>query len=383
MELAELSMPHQMRSPQVKIRKPPLLILLHGTGSSEKEFFSIAQLFDERFIVLTVRAPFLQSTRRYLWFGMESISNVMVMNAIQAEFSRQALLKFIPQAVDAYQADANQVYLLGFDQGAVMALGLALTEPYLVNAVVSISGQLPDEFRTLMARPKLLHQMPLLVIHGLHDEIYPIALGRVINQTLTNYPVQLDYREQPYGHYLTQDSLQDAANWLCERLDVSGISGAVEPPSYRVKLGHVQLKVRNLERSIRFYIRYLGMRLVERTGNAYAFLASDDSHHELALQNLGAGGHLPEAESTGLAVLGFQVADAVALAQVYKHLIHANVPVKAVDHMVRWALYFKDPDGHEVEVYLDIRHLPGKADYWQGRDTQLPPEKILAALKPE
>jgi phospholipase/carboxylesterase len=380
MELAELSMPHLMRQPQLQIRKPPLLILLHGTGSSEKEFSSVAQLFDERLIVLTVRGPFMQSPRRYLWFGVDNINGVYVMNAIQAEYSRQALLKFIPQAVEAYQADANQVYLLGFDQGAVMALGLGLTEPYLIGGVISISGQLPDEFRSLMARPKQLKGLPVLVIHGLHDELYPVAQGRAINKALTSYPVQLDYREQPYGHFLTQDSLQDAANWLTERLDLSGVSAAVEPPAYHVGLGHVQLKVRNLERAIRFYIRFLGLHLVERTGNAYAFLAANGSHHELALQNVGANGHLPDADSVGLAVLGFQVADGVAFAQVYKQLITANIPVIATDHQVRWAIYFKDPDGNDLEVYVDTRHLRGKADLWQGRDLPLEAETIFAAL---
>jgi phospholipase/carboxylesterase len=381
MELAELPMPHLARPPRIVINNPPLLILLHGTGSSEREFYGMAELFDERFLVLTVRGPFMQSPRRYLWFGMDQSAGQYVINGVQAEYSRQALVKFVAHAADAYKADANQVYLLGFDQGAVMALGLALTESYFVRGAVSISGQLPGEFRALMMRPKQLQGLPLLIIHGLHDELYPVSLGREINKLLAKYPVQLDYREQSYGHHLTQDTLQEAANWLTERLDLNGVSGTVEPPAYRVTLGHVQLKVRNLERAIRFYVRYLGLHLVERTGNVYAFLAANGSHHELALQNIGAGGHIPPAESVGMAVLGFQVADLATFAAVYKHLIASNIPVTATDHQVRWAIYFKDPDGNDIEVYADVRHLPGKSDLWQGRDLPLEPEKILAALR--
>jgi phospholipase/carboxylesterase len=380
MELSELSMPHLVRPPKMSLRKPPLLIMLHGTGSSEKEFASMSQLFDERFLVLTVRGPFMQSPRRYLWFGVENVDGAYGVNPVQAEFSRQALSKFITQATEAYQADENQVYLFGFDQGAVMALGVALTAPYLVAGVVSISGQLPEQFRSLMVRPKQLKGLPLLIIHGLHDELYPISLGRAINKALSTHPVLLDYREQSFGHFLTQDSLQDAANWLIDRLDLSGVSASSEPPSYHVSLGHVQLKVRNLERAIRFYVRFLGLHLVERTGNAYAFLAANGSHHELALQNIGASGHLPDADSVGMAVLGFQVADQRVFAQVYKQLIIANVPVTTTDHQVRWAIYFKDPDGNDIEVYCDTRHLPGKADLWQGRDLPLEAERIFAAL---
>jgi phospholipase/carboxylesterase len=380
MELVELSMPHLVRAPKLPIRKPPMLILLHGTGGSEKEFSNMAQLFDERFLVLTVRGPFMQSPRRYLWFGVENVNGTYGVNAVQAEFSRQALSKFITQAAEAYQVDDNQVYLFGFDQGAVMALGVALTAPYLVSGVVSISGQLPDEFRSLMVRPKQLKGLPMLIIHGLEDELYPIALGRAINKVLSASPVTLDYREQTFGHFLTQDSLHDAANWLTNRLDLCGVNAASEPPSYHVSLGHVQLKVRNLERAIRFYIRFLGLHLVERTGNAYAFLAANGSHHELALQNIGAAGHLPGAESIGMAVLGFQVADQKTFAQVYKQLITANIPVTTTDHQVRWAVYFKDPDGNDIEVYCDTRHLPGKSDLWQGRDIPLEAERIFAAM---
>jgi len=378
--MIELSMPHLVRPPRLTLRKPPLLILLHGTGGSEKEFMEVAKSFDERCLALTVRGPFMQSPRHYLWFTMETVAGKYEMNTVQAQFSRQALIKFIMQAVEAYHANQNQVYLLGFDQGAVMSLSLMLTEPDLFAGAIVVSGQIPEAMRSIMARPERLKNFPLLVIHGLSDEIYPITQGRLINQLLSKYPVLMDYREYPFGHYLTQEAISDAGEWLTNRLDNLGVGGVPDLPDYQARLGHVQIKVRNLERSIRFYVRYLGLKLVERTGNAYAFLSANHSHHQLALQNIGPQGLVPHSESTGLYNIGFEVPDAAAFARAYKNLIHAGIPVSAIDHMVRRSLYFKDPDGNGVEIFLDTRALPGKSDLWEGRDLPLEPEHILSAL---
>jgi predicted esterase/catechol 2,3-dioxygenase-like lactoylglutathione lyase family enzyme len=381
MESAELSMPHLVRPPKMGVRKPPLLLLLHGMGSSEKDIFSIADTFDDRFNVVTVRGPFMQAPKRYLWFGVEHIGNTYMMNAIQTEFSRQALIKFIPQVVQAYKMDTDQVYVLGFSQGAVMSLALMLTEPDLLAGAIVINGQIPVELRSLMVKPEqMMKGFPVLVIHGVHDEVYPISQGRAIYSTLSSYPVILDYREQPTGHFLSQEGIADACAWLTARLDASSVSGIPEPPEYKVKLGHVQLKVRNLERAIRFYIRFLGLKLVERTGNTYAFLSSSNAHHEIALQNIGFEAPATRQDGAGLYHIGFEVPDPVSFAQVYKTLVEAGIQVTTVDHLVRWAIYLNDPDGNGLEIYWDTRGLPGKSDLWQGRDLPLLAEKILAIL---
>ncbi len=380
MSAVELSMPHLIRPPRMAGRKPPMLLLLHGAGGSEKEFFNHADLFDERFAVITVRAPFMQGHKRYLWFGMEKGGDTEEMDSIQVEFSRRSLAKFVAQAVDAYQLNPAQVYVLGFGQGAVMALSIMLTDPDLLAGAVVISGQIPEALRSLMARPEQLKGFPVLVMHGLHDELYPIGCGRAINIALSGYPVLLDYREKPVGHLLSQEALDDASAWLTVRLDASGVNGALTAPEFCASLGHVQIKVRNLERAVRFYVRFIGLRVTERTGNAYAFLSSCDSHHDLALQNIGPGGVLPGGEAIGLHCVGFEAPNAATFALVYKNLISASIPLVATDHIVRWSLYFKDPDGNGVEVYLDTRKMPGRSDLWLGRDLPLQPETILAVL---
>jgi phospholipase/carboxylesterase len=381
METAELSMPHLVRPPGLALRKPPLLILLHGAGGSEKELFEAVSLLDERFIVVTVRAPFMQSPRHYEWFGAEWLGGQRMMNLMQADFSRKSLEKFIPEAVHAYKANANRVYLLGFDQGATMALSLLLTDPELLAGVVAIAGQLPEEMRALMVKPDQLKGIPVLIVHGIQDQVLPLSAAEAIKTTLEGYRMEVSYLETPNTHELTAEMVDEANTWLTGRLETLQVEGEPIPPPYLTRLGHLQLRVRNLERSVRFYTQYLGMKVTERTGKTYVFLSSDSKHHELALQKIGPNAYIPRANTIGMQSIGFEVRDKIDFALAYQSLVESGIEVTATDHMVRWSLYFNDPDGNEVEIYCDARHWPGKSDYWQGRDLPLEAQTILAALK--
>jgi predicted esterase/catechol 2,3-dioxygenase-like lactoylglutathione lyase family enzyme len=378
MESIELSLPHLVRPPKVSLRHAPLLLLMHGQESSEKDIFGIAASFDDRFQVVCPRGLFNRFAGRNNWFQAELVSGSWITNSIQAEYSRQALVKFLYEAVDAYQTNPSHTYLMGFCQGAVMALDLMLSEHGKLAGVVAMSGQLLPEMRAAPTKPEVLQGFPVMVTHGVSDDIYPIGCGRIIRDTLTNWGMNLHYREYPDGHLLTQESLADVRTWLTSQLDDKGIVATPAAHDYQLRLGHLLLKVRNLERSIAFYTRILGLRLVERTGNTYAFLSSGDSHHDISLQNVGLNAPIPPSHSTGLGNVAFHVADPQSFARAYKGLRDASIPASLVDHQIAWGITFIDPDGNGIEIYCDMRHLPGHSNLWQGRDIPLDPEKVLA-----
>jgi len=381
MESIALSLPHLVRPPKVNLRHAPLLLLMHGQESSEKDVFGITATLDDRFMVVCPRGLFNRIAGRNNWFQAELVSGSWMTNSIQAEYSRQALVKFLNEAVDAYQTNPAQIYLMGFCQGGVMALDLMLSEHSKLAGIVVMSGQLLPEMRATPVKPEVFQGFPVMVTHAMDDEIYPIGCGRIIRDTLTNWGMNLHYREHPGGHLLTQESLTDVRTWLTAQLDDKGVVATPTAPDHQLKLGHIILKVRNLERSIAFYTRFLGLRLVERTGNSYAFLSSGDSHHDIALQNVGANAPIPPSQSTGLGILAFHVPDPQSFARAYKGLRDAAVPASLVDHQIAWGITFTDPDGNGIEIYCDMRHLPGHSNLWQGRDLPLDPAKILAILE--
>jgi catechol 2,3-dioxygenase len=130
-----------------------------------------------------------------------------------------------------------------------------------------------------------------------------------------------------------------------------------------LKLGHVHLKVRDLDRSVAFYTELLGLSVTEQVGN-YAFLGDGNLHHVVALQGLGIDAPRPARDVTGLYHVAFEVPDEVTFDdRVHKARELARL-VQTVDHGISWAAYFNDPDGNGIEIYLDRRSVPGGRSLW-------------------
>ena len=120
-------------------------------------------------------------------------------------------------------------------------------------------------------------------------------------------------------------------------------------------IGHVHLRVSDLDRSIAFYKDILGFDLTQRYGDAAAFLGAGGYHHHIGLntwESLGATP--PPAGHTGLYHSAFLYPDRASLAQVLKRVVDAGIPLDgAADHGVSEAIYLRDPDQNGVEIYVD------------------------------
>lgn len=121
------------------------------------------------------------------------------------------------------------------------------------------------------------------------------------------------------------------------------------------RVGHVHLKVADLERAIGFYSGILGFEVTQRYGRQAAFLSAGGYHHHIGLNTWESKGGLPAPRGhTGLYHTAFLFPDRKSLAQVLKRLIEADYPLEgAADHGVSEAIYLSDPDGNGVELYRD------------------------------
>jgi catechol 2,3-dioxygenase len=122
-----------------------------------------------------------------------------------------------------------------------------------------------------------------------------------------------------------------------------------------VRIGHVHLKVANLERALVFYRDVLGFELTQRYGDEAAFLSAGGYHHHIGLNTWeSAGGKPPPSGSTGLYHLAIAYPTRAELADALGRLMRAAIPLDgASDHGVSEALYLRDPDGNGVELYWD------------------------------
>lgn len=147
-----------------------------------------------------------------------------------------------------------------------------------------------------------------------------------------------------------------------------------------MKLGHVHIKVRELESSIGFYKRLFDLEITEEIGERFAFLTDNEMHHTIALQAKGERAPDSNPASVGLFHIAFEVPDKTVFANKYRQLIAMGITPFTIDHRISWAMYFNDPDGNGLEIYVDTREEEGNTRQWLGRDQHLHKKQILEHL---
>lgn len=225
--LNALPIKHVARPPQQKSEgKPPLLLLLHGVGSHERDLFQLAPELDPRFHILSLRGPFEVGPGQFAWYPLRFTPQGPDLNPEHAEESRQKLVDFIEQVGPHYKTDPSQLYLFGFSQGAIMSMTLLLTNPDPITGVVAVSGRsLPYLFEQgnplsgKLADSDKLKDKPLFLAHGLQDNVIPVAEGRRSESIFARTPVAMTYREYDMPHGIGAECLQEISLWLRTQLD--------------------------------------------------------------------------------------------------------------------------------------------------------------------
>ena len=105
--------------------KSPAVFMLHGYGSNKDDLFSFASELPEKYAVISVQAPYSLSDTEYAWYSME-LDATRWSDIVQAYTTQRKLLIFIEQSCQKYSLDEQQITLLGFNQGCILSLSMAL-----------------------------------------------------------------------------------------------------------------------------------------------------------------------------------------------------------------------------------------------------------------
>ena len=196
-----------------------MLLLLHGIGATENDLVPLAGAFDPRLLVVSLRAP-RPYQRGFAWFCLDfPAPGEVVPNVEQAHETIADLVRWLAAAPARLGADPQQVYLLGFSQGAMMSLAVLRTAPERLAGVVALSGIFDDRLVTRPAADAAVARVPVFVAHGVDDRVLPIADGRAIRDHLQPTVEDFTYREYPIGHTIAPDEKRDIAAWLKARID--------------------------------------------------------------------------------------------------------------------------------------------------------------------
>jgi catechol 2,3-dioxygenase len=132
-------------------------------------------------------------------------------------------------------------------------------------------------------------------------------------------------------------------------------NGSLPPIDSRVRIGHVHLKVADLQRALDFYCGVLGFEITQYYGAQAAFVSAGGYHHHIGLNTWESqGGSSPAAGATGLYHFAIVYPTRATLADAIRRLVNAGIRLDgASDHGVSEAIYLRDPDGNGVELYWD------------------------------
>jgi phospholipase/carboxylesterase len=208
----DLALKYLFQPPTEKTTRPPVIIFLHGYGSDERDLFELRNSIPKSFLVLSVRAPYPLAHGGYEWY--ESVKGHDGKKE-QLKNSRTLINKFITQAVAKYNADAKEVYLAGFSQGAIMCYETGLTTPETIKGIAVLSGMIFPSLKPLVNNNAELKKLKIFAGHGTTDDRIPFADGKSACNYLQSIGLLPEFHAYTsMAHAISNEEMKDVVKWM-------------------------------------------------------------------------------------------------------------------------------------------------------------------------
>lgn len=214
-----LSLEHLIRPPKKNVPNPPSIFMFHGYGSNEEDLYSFAPELPDSLCVISVRAPYPLPPYGFAWYTIDFDANFGKWS--DTEQARASLLKmvgFIEEAIDAYGLDSTRVSLLGFSQGTVLSLALALSYPEKVQNVVGLSGYIDENILLSGYQQKDHKHLKMYISHGQFDPVIPLSWASKTPAFLERLGISFTFEEFPTGHGVSRDNFYNMNSWLTRHI---------------------------------------------------------------------------------------------------------------------------------------------------------------------
>ena len=195
--------------PETTAGKQPAIFLLHGMGSNEEDLPQLVQDFKDSHHIFSLRGPIVFDPG-YTFFTIEEEGK-----PIRAVFDEVLtyIQSFIQEAIVEFGLDEEQIYVLGFSQGAVLAQSLALTMGSVIRGVVALSGYVPDFVKMDYAQQPVDH-LNVFISHGEYDYIIPPHWGKESKEYFESLGANVTFKTYNDGHGVTPENHQDLVAFL-------------------------------------------------------------------------------------------------------------------------------------------------------------------------
>lgn len=187
----------------------PAIFTLHGIGSNEQNMFGLVAPLVDDFIIINIRGNHTQGAG-YQYYGLKGIGK-----PIREMFDQAVsqLETFIQYATDKYPVDMNRRYVLGFSQGAILSMTLALNMGEQLKGIVALNGYVPDFVKTeyLLQSVK---DVSVFISHGEFDSVFPVRIGHETAEYFKQLTPHLTFNTYPTDHGVSEENHRDLVRWL-------------------------------------------------------------------------------------------------------------------------------------------------------------------------
>ena len=213
------SLQYLVQKPKLHSGASPVLLLLHGYGSNEKDLFSFASELPKELLIISIQAPLSLGFDSYAWYTIHFDQNADKFSDLpEAKNSLLLLDEFIDDLKTRFEIDEDKIFMLGFSQGAILSSAYALNHPKKIQYVLALSGYLNTELIRKDLDLEAIKKLDFFVSHGSVDQVIPADWARKTPDILNSLRVPNVFKEYPVGHGVAPQNFYDLKNWIKERL---------------------------------------------------------------------------------------------------------------------------------------------------------------------
>jgi phospholipase/carboxylesterase len=211
----ETEMIYELRRPKniVPGEKYPALFVMHGIGSNEQNMLALVNGLEDSFYIFSVRGHLTQGSG-YAYFTIQGYGKP---HREVFDEGINKLANFINYASANYPIDPEKLYLLGFSQGAIVSMTLAVTLGNKIKGIVALSGYIP-QFVKEEYMINVGNHLSVFISHGEFDQVLPYEWGKENVDYFTKLGVPIAFKSYQEGHTVSEKNLQDSKLWLLNDL---------------------------------------------------------------------------------------------------------------------------------------------------------------------
>ena len=193
----------------------PLIILIHGYGSNERDLFSLIDYFPNDAFVVSLRAPLKLFNDSYAWYDIYLNGHKKFYDHKAAALVRDELFKFIENLSKNQNIDSENITLIGFSQGAILSHAISFSYPEKIKNIMALSGIVDEK---IMKKTSLIPKTNIYISHGTNDNLIDYETSKESLNFYTGNDIEFKFESFEQGHGINQQNLESMMKWLKEKV---------------------------------------------------------------------------------------------------------------------------------------------------------------------